>query len=263
MNSQGASRKYFIAIVQWHLEILLIFNAMSHMISVQHKYDPVLHWAFFLLTTSTQVHWCRITVQPALMESRPVLLGPSHLVLRTWWCRQAADPSSESIMGNKHQYGIRSLPSQQSFWGFSWPAFLPSFPLTQTNILSFYNIVKGQLQDKFGFSNRGNPTCSPRYSTSKASCRRILLSSVGPPVVPVVLVVTVFLACFSLFKLSSIFFTELKTSDMVSKYLPKVKMENDRLLCLVEQNKKLLKLVRLTAMEFNSMLVGGLVWCHS
>lgn len=61
------------------------------------------------------------------------------------------------------------------------------------------------------------PTCSPRYSTSSASCSRILLSSVGPPFAPAEEVALApFLACFNRFKLSSIFLTELSTSDMVS-----------------------------------------------
>ena len=61
------------------------------------------------------------------------------------------------------------------------------------------------------------PTCSPRYSTSSASCSRILLSSVGPPFAPAEeVVVAPFLACFNRFRLSSIFLTELSTSDIVS-----------------------------------------------
>lgn len=61
------------------------------------------------------------------------------------------------------------------------------------------------------------PTCSPRYSTSSASWSRILPSSVRPPFAPVVVVVVApFLACFSRFRLSSIFLTELSTSEMVS-----------------------------------------------
>ena len=62
-------------------------------------------------------------------------------------------------------------------------------------------------------------TGSPKYSTSSASCRRILLSSVGPPLAAVVLLGAVFLACLRRFRLSSVFFTELSTSEMVSKYL--------------------------------------------
>lgn len=61
------------------------------------------------------------------------------------------------------------------------------------------------------------PTCSPKYSTSSASWRRILPSSVSPPFAPAVVVAAApFLACFKRFKLSSIFLTELSTSEMVS-----------------------------------------------
>lgn len=62
-------------------------------------------------------------------------------------------------------------------------------------------------------------TCSPKYSTSKASCSLILSSSLMPPPDPPGLGEVVFRACLSLFKLSSIFLTECRMSDTVSQYL--------------------------------------------
>ena len=60
-------------------------------------------------------------------------------------------------------------------------------------------------------------TCSPKYATSKANCSRILSSSLMPlPLSPAGLAGVVFLACLSLFRLSSIFRTEFRTSDTVS-----------------------------------------------
>lgn len=60
-------------------------------------------------------------------------------------------------------------------------------------------------------------TCSPKYATSKASCSRILSSSLMPPPLrPAGLAGVALLACLSLFRLSSIFLTEFRTSDTVS-----------------------------------------------
>lgn len=60
-------------------------------------------------------------------------------------------------------------------------------------------------------------TCSPKYATSKANCSLILSSSLMPPPLgPAGVAGAVLLACFSLFRLSSIFLTEFRTSDTVS-----------------------------------------------
>lgn len=63
-------------------------------------------------------------------------------------------------------------------------------------------------------------TCSPRCATSKASCSLILSSSLMLPARgPAGAAGAGLLACFSLFRLSSILRTALRTSDTVSWYL--------------------------------------------